>query len=129
LPRIPPWARNPAGFCLFALTFSSNVGEGSDVVPSDACGDNSASSDEPGQCNDGESDKCKRLREKIENLRKEIFDKRIPDLVNDPGGLPEYIGPGEKLRDTRRGHRKLLDRQWRRLRELEDRYEKECLGK
>ena len=76
-----------------------------------------------------ESDKCKRLAKKIANLRKEVYEKRIPDLENNPGNLPERIGPGEKLRDTVRGHRKLLNRQWRRLNELEDRYAKECGNK
>ena len=75
---------------------------------------------------DDESDKCKRLKIKIENLKKEIYDKRIPDLDSNPGNLPEYEGPGERLRDTVRGHRKLLDRQLRRLRELEDKYDREC---
>lgn len=76
--------------------------------------------------NDPRSQKCLSLADKIVNLRKEVYDKRIPDLDANPGNLPERIGPGEQLRDTVRGHRKLLDRQMRRLRELEDRYEKEC---
>ncbi len=75
---------------------------------------------------DPDSDKCKRLAQKIENLENEIFDKRIPDLESNPGNLPERIGPGERLRDTVRGHRKLLDRQIRRLKELQDRYDREC---
>jgi hypothetical protein len=76
--------------------------------------------------NGGESDKCRNLRKKVENLRKEVFDKRIPDLDANPGQLPRRIGPGEALRDTIRGHEKLLNRQWRRLNELEDEYVKEC---
>ncbi|PTU28294.1 RHS repeat domain-containing protein, partial [Stenotrophobium rhamnosiphilum] len=73
--------------------------------------------------------KCMALAAKIVNLKKDIYDKRIPDLEENPGNLPERIGPGEKLRDTVRGHRKLLNRQLRRLRELEDRYQKECSSK
>jgi len=93
----------------------------------DAINDTS-SSKSSAPCNkDPNSEKCRRLSEKIENLRKEIYEKRIPDLQNNPGNLPERIGPGEKLRDTVRGHHKLLNRQWRRLRELENRYDKECL--
>ena len=88
-----------------------------------------SSTGNPNNCGDDENDKCKRLRQKIENLRKEIYGKRFPDLASNPGNLPEYIGPGEKLRDTVRGHKKLLDRQLRRLRELEDRYARECMGK
>ena len=79
--------------------------------------------------NDPNTEKCRRLAEKIDNIRKEIYEKRIPDLENNHGNLPERIGPGENLRDTVRGHRKLLDRQWRRLMELEDRYDKECRKK
>jgi RHS repeat-associated protein len=81
----------------------------------------------PNDPNDGgESDKCRALRKKVENLRKEVFDKRIPDLAANRGNLPMRIGPGEALRDTVRGHEKLLNRQWRRLNELEDQYVKEC---
>jgi RHS repeat-associated protein len=76
--------------------------------------------------NGSESDKCRNLRKKVENLRTEVFDKRIPDLAANPGQLPRRIGPGEALRDTIRGHEKLLNRQWRRLNELEDEYIKEC---
>uniref|UniRef100_UPI001404DA6F RHS repeat protein n=1 Tax=Variovorax sp. GV025 TaxID=3450240 RepID=UPI001404DA6F len=70
--------------------------------------------------------RCERLRLKIENLKKEVFDKRIPDLAANPGNLPYRIGPGEQLRDTVRGHEKLLNRQWRRLNELEDQQSREC---
>ena len=81
----------------------------------------------PNDPNDGgESDKCRRLREKISNLKKEVFDKRIPDLDANPQNLPQRIGPGEKLSETVRGHEKLLNRQWRRLNELEEQYVKEC---
>ncbi|WP_304001686.1 RHS repeat-associated core domain-containing protein, partial [Methyloversatilis discipulorum] len=81
----------------------------------------------PNDPNDGgESHKCQALRKKIENLRKEVFDKRIPDLEANSGNLPRRIGPGEGLRDTIRGHEKLLNRQWRRLNELEEKYIKEC---
>ena len=71
--------------------------------------------------------KCKNLKKRIDNLRKEIYDKRIPDLQTNPGNLPQRIGPGEALRDTVRGHETLLNRQMRRLKELENQYDKECL--
>jgi RHS repeat-associated protein len=76
--------------------------------------------------NGGESEKCRQLRKKIDNLKKEVFDKRIPDLEANPQQLPQRIGPGEKLSETIRGHEKLLNRQWKRLNELEDKYFKEC---
>jgi hypothetical protein len=76
--------------------------------------------------NNPNSPRCMALARKIQNLRDEVFGKRIPDLEGNPGNLPERIGPGENLRDTVRGHRKLLDRQWRRLNELQDQYAREC---
>ena len=75
----------------------------------------------------GNHQKCKSLKKRIDNLRDEIYNKRYPDLAANPGNLPQRIGPGEALRDTVRGHEKLLNRQLRRLRELEDKYDKECL--
>lgn len=44
----------------------------------------------------------------------------------DASRIPYRIGPSEKLRDTVRGHEKLLNRQWGRLNELEDNYDREC---
>ena len=79
--------------------------------------------------NDPFSQRCVSLANKIENVRKEIYDKRIPDLENNPGNLPERIGPGELLRDTVRGHRILLDIQLYRYRSLQDQYDKECAPK
>lgn len=82
-----------------------------------------------GNNGDDENEECRFLREKIERLRKEIFGKRIPALETNPSNLPEYIGPGERLRDTVRGHRTLLDQQLRNLRRLEDKYDKQCRGR
>lgn len=76
--------------------------------------------------NDPNSPKCRSLAKKIDNLRKEVYEKRIPDLQNNPGQLPERIGPGEKLKDTVRGHRILLTDRLRRLKEYEERYDREC---
>ena len=71
--------------------------------------------------------KCQSLKKRIKNLREEIYDKRYPDLDANPGNLPQRIGPGEQLRDTVRGHEKLINRQLRRLRELEKQYDTECI--
>ncbi|WP_421794270.1 RHS repeat-associated core domain-containing protein [Hydrocarboniphaga effusa] len=79
-----------------------------------------------GSPNDPSSPKCMALAQKIQNIRDEVYDKRIPDLEANPQNLPERVSPTEKLHESVRGHRKLLDRQLRRLRELEDRYDKEC---
>ena len=113
----------PNGLCIAVVGYAMSLMSQSNSGAS-SCGDNEAACPD-----DEESDKCRRLKEKIENLRKEIYDKRIPDLDNNPGELPEYIGPGERLRETVRGHRKLLDRQLRNLRRLEDRYDRECRKK
>ena len=41
-------------------------------------------------------------------------------LESDPRKLPDRIGPDEQLKDTRRGHEKLLNRRLRELRNLEN---------
>jgi hypothetical protein len=76
----------------------------------------------------GQSEECRRLREKIKNTRDEIYEKRYPDLESNPGNLPNRIGPGEKLSQTVRGHEKLLNRRLNELKKLEDQYEKKCMN-
>ncbi|MFS2032753.1 RHS repeat-associated core domain-containing protein [Polaromonas sp. CT11-55] len=71
--------------------------------------------------------KCKNLQKRIKNLQDEVYNKRYPDLQANPQNLPQRIGPGEALKDTVRGHEKLLNRQLRRLRELEEQHRDECL--
>jgi len=66
-------------------------------------------------------------RQKIQNTRDEIHNKRYPDLQSNPNNLPYRIGPGEKLRDTVRGHEKLLNQRLNQLKKLEDKYAKECV--
>jgi RHS repeat-associated protein len=73
------------------------------------------------------SQKCKKIKKTIENLKKEIYNKRYPDLQNNPQNLPQRIGPGEALSETVRGHEVLLNRQLRRLKDLEEQYDKDCL--
>ncbi len=70
---------------------------------------------------------CRNLARKIANTRDEIYNKRYPDLINNPGNLPPRIGPGEKLGGTVRGHEKLLNRRLRELRNLEDKYSEQCV--
>jgi RHS repeat-associated protein len=72
-------------------------------------------------------DKCKALKEKIENLRKNIR-RREQDLTDNRLGLPERA-PGRPLRDSKYGHRVLIDKDWQRLTELEKQYIRECLSK
>ena len=75
---------------------------------------------------DPNGDFCRRLAERIHNSEKEIYEKRWPDLENNPKGLPWRIGPGEGLRETRRGHERILNRRLRELRGLEDEWYKKC---
>ncbi|WP_235872700.1 RHS repeat-associated core domain-containing protein [Pseudoxanthomonas winnipegensis] len=69
---------------------------------------------------------CQSLIRRIQNTKDEIYNKRIPALAKDPNPLPRRIGPGERLRDTIRGHEKLLNRRLRDLKDLEDEYDREC---
>ncbi|UGS42590.1 hypothetical protein G163CM_33310 [Pseudocitrobacter corydidari] len=54
------------------------------------------------------AEKCASIERRIENLQKEIWDKRYPDLKNDPRGLPYKAWPGSALRDTVQGHEILI---------------------
>lgn len=116
---------DPRGLSVWVLA-RPIVGSMEMVRPSASTIDPAMIFPDTGQPNDPSSQKCLALAAKIENLRKEVYEKRIPDLQANPGSLPERIGPGERLSETIRGHRKLLNRQARRLRELEDRYQDEC---
>ena len=81
----------------------------------------------PQLCIDEESPHCEALKRKVDNLRREIFEKRWPDLMSNPNNLPERIRPGEKRRDTVRGHRSLLNEAYTRWKYWEDRYRRECI--
>ncbi|WP_163836819.1 RHS repeat protein [Spartinivicinus ruber] len=69
---------------------------------------------------------CRGLRQKIRNLEDDLYNKRWPDLQNNPQNLPERIGPGEKLSQTVRGHRTLINHNYTLLRKYEQRYHEEC---
>lgn len=51
---------------------------------------------------------CIALRNTIDDLKKETED-RYKELDDDLLGMPERLGPGEKLRETIRGHRTLIN--------------------
>ena len=55
--------------------------------------------------------KCASIKRRIDNLTEEIK-RQFDNLDSDPLGLPERIGPGEMLSQTRRGHRTLLNKYW-----------------
>ena len=63
--------------------------------------------------------KCASISARIENLKYEIYLKRIPALESNPNYLPWRIGPGEALRDTVRGHVKLLNAAYSKLAKAE----------
>ena len=82
---------------------------------------------EPGQDWQPPSEKCRSLWEKIKNLRKEIFAKRIPDLDANPRNLPWRLISGlERLRDTIRGHEILLTIRRHQLANAEDEFDRTC---
>lgn len=74
---------------------------------------------------DPSSQYCQDLRKKIENVRKDL-EKRYDELRSNLQELPQRIGPGEKLADTVRGHRTLINIHTQNLRRLEDKYDAEC---
>ena len=63
--------------------------------------------------------KCASIAARIQNLKDEIYKKRIPALESNPNNLPWRIGPGEALRDTVRGHVKLLNAAYSKLAKAE----------
>jgi RHS repeat-associated protein len=65
---------------------------------------------------------CKGIRGKMTGLQNEL-DTRWGELV---GGLPERIGPGERLAETMRGHRKLINKADSNLRYWEKNYAEDC---
>ncbi|WP_455894233.1 RHS repeat domain-containing protein, partial [Pseudomonas palmensis] len=74
------------------------------------------------------SQHCIDLRNKIAN-KKIAIEKRWKELELDEKRLPEYIGPGESLHETRRGHRTLINMSDISLRKSEEIYEGECGGR
>ncbi|WP_174430038.1 RHS repeat-associated core domain-containing protein [Burkholderia metallica] len=65
---------------------------------------------------------CVAIREKMTGLKNEL-DTRWSELV---GGLPERIGPGERLAETMRGHRTIINQKDSILRRWEKQYDKDC---
>ena len=59
--------------------------------------------------------KCASIENRIKNLQDEIWNKRYPDLANNPANLPEKAFPGSALRDTVQGHKILVVIQLRQL--------------
>jgi RHS repeat-associated protein len=72
-----------------------------------------------------DSEYCKSLKRRIANIYDQL-QKRDADIRNNPQGLPQRIGPGERLRDTVRGHRTIVNRLNRQVRNLEKKYENDC---
>ena len=68
---------------------------------------------------------CSALRKKMQNLRNDL-DDRWSDLAADRLNLPERLGPGELLSQTKRGHRTMINDRESNLRKFEKRYSDEC---
>ena len=56
IPGLPPWARNPAGICIFALTFTSSNSDEANFCD-----------DHPNQCEDRRKKDCQALKDSILN--------------------------------------------------------------
>uniref|UniRef100_UPI001ABB6D4F RHS repeat-associated core domain-containing protein n=1 Tax=Burkholderia cepacia TaxID=292 RepID=UPI001ABB6D4F len=65
---------------------------------------------------------CVAIREKVTGLQNEL-NTRWSELV---GGLPERIGPGERLAETMRGHRTMINQKDSILRRWEKKYDEDC---
>ncbi|WP_342315699.1 RHS repeat-associated core domain-containing protein [Lysobacter sp. FW306-1B-D06B] len=76
---------------------------------------------------DPNGQECMALKQKIENIRKDI-DKRRYEHGENPLGLPEKAWPGSKPRESREGHMGLIEDLESRLIELEAKYASECGG-
>jgi RHS repeat-associated protein len=74
---------------------------------------------------DPNSQYCKSLARRISNLEKEL-EKRYTEYESDPLNLPERIGPGEALAETRRGHITKINETDSRLRKNIEKYYNEC---
>lgn len=68
---------------------------------------------------------CKALRDKLAGQQKELNDRQ-EEYDQDKYQLPEKIGPGEKLRHTRRGHRTLIQSAKNNIRKTEEKIKNEC---
>ena len=75
---------------------------------------------------DPNSEECKALAKKIENIRKDI-EKRKKEVAENPNNLPEFA-PGGKPRDSVEGHREIIRELEKTLSEREQLYADKCGG-
>jgi hypothetical protein len=76
---------------------------------------------------DPNGDGCRNLRKRIENLKIEIA-RQIKNLAENPQGLPEFCPPGGSMKDSRQGHRDLLDKYKKDLKNNETSHRDRCEG-
>ncbi|MPT51113.1 RHS repeat-associated core domain-containing protein, partial [Delftia sp.] len=88
-------------------------------------GDPLSFADPMGLTHKANSAHCSALRRKMQNLQNDL-DDRWSDLAADRLNLPERIGPGESLSQTKRGHRTMINEREGNLRKFEKRYMDEC---
>jgi len=75
---------------------------------------------------DPNSQECKELAKKIENIKKDI-EKRMREYQENPGNLPESV-PGGKPRESREGHLGLIKELQETLAQREKEYAEKCGG-
>jgi RHS repeat-associated protein len=75
---------------------------------------------------DPNSQECKDLAKKIDNIKKDI-EKRKKELQDNPNNLPEQCPIG-KPRDSQEGHRKLIEELEKILQAREELYRQKCSG-
>ncbi len=69
--------------------------------------------------------RCESLLRRIHNLQRKL-DERWKKLESNPRELAERVSPTERLRESVRGHRKLINKDEQELRKREREYDKEC---
>jgi hypothetical protein len=74
---------------------------------------------------EGQYQALPRIAQEDNSHRKEL-DDRWNELAENRLGLPERVGPNEKLNQSKRGHRTKINDHDSNLRKLEKRYDDEC---
>ena len=80
-----------------------------------------------GQPMDPNGQGCLNIKKRIDNLKKEI-QRQIDNLAANPRGLPEACPPGGSYKDSVQGHRELLDKYRKDLKNAEEEYDNRCAG-
>jgi RHS repeat-associated protein len=116
------WA-GPAGCGIGAAVGTAIMGGAVLAAMFSTPGDTSSDSNSDAQScpipPDDENQRCKSLRRRAANLRREIYEKRIPGLDANQNILPIRVSPNESLSESVRGHITLLNTKFSQLRKVE----------